>query len=112
MRLGLKAGLAKAKRGTANGNRKRKADDPAGHQDASRPRNKGKRQRVKRLEYSGHQGFDFNNLFAPEIIRHGHASSRLPSIPMMTGKNKKKAPTDLVANLPASDRAEAKLEKS
>lgn len=48
IRLGLETGLAKAKKSAAQGSRKRKANGPAGDQDASCPRDQGKIQKATR----------------------------------------------------------------
>lgn len=113
MRYGHEAARSKAKGKGGKGGRKRKAD-AAGSTAGQKPEDGGqqsKRKSTSRREKAPQQNVDFDELFATNVVANAQANSSLPAIPVMAGKDKQKALTELVASIPSADQAEAKSDK-
>lgn len=112
MGYGLEAARSKVKKDAAKASRKRKANALPGDEDVSGAGQQRKKKKVTRKAGKRNKGkLDFAGLFVADIITQGHANSSRPAIPTMTGKNKEKALTELVASIPTSDRVEAKSDR-
>lgn len=113
MRYGPEFARLQGKRRSMGRNRKRKAtsSDTTINANYGDTGQQGKKKRAsKRAKTSRHE-VDFDGLFSADVVANAHANATLPDVPTMTGKDKEKALTQLVASIPSSDRAEAKSDK-